>query len=88
MIFLHMVGFCVAGHNFSSVSLPFNTIVSVHRVVLFQFVVLLLLLDAVRRIFVSKSEEFSLKANGKYDIKVKKQRRRNRIMKVRHCTCT
>ena len=83
-----MVGFCVAGHNFPSISLPFNTIVSVHRVVLFQFVVLLLLLDAVRRFFVSKSEELSLKANGKYDIKVKKLRRRNRIMKVRHCTCT
>ena len=38
--------------------------------------------DAVRRFFLSKSEELMLKEKGVYAKKVDKQRRRNRITKV------
>lgn len=40
------------------------------------------IIDAARRFFLSKSEEFAQKEKGIYDTKVQKQRRRNRIMKV------
>ena len=41
--------------------------------------------DASRRFFLSKSEDVSLKEKGLYDIKVQRQRRRNRVMKVCFC---
>jgi len=39
-------------------------------------------IDAVRRFLQTKIEQATLKEKGTYDIKVQKQRRRNRIMKV------
>ena len=38
--------------------------------------------DAIRRFFQSKLEEKSLKDKGTYDIKVQRQRRKNRLVKV------
>ena len=43
--------------------------------------------DAARRFFQTKVEEDSLKKKGKYSDKVKRQRKRNRINRVRVCTC-
>ena len=37
--------------------------------------------DSVRRFFQSKLEDSALKAKGTYDLKVQKQRRKNRIVK-------
>lgn len=42
-------------------------------------------IDAARRFFQTKSDETSLKERGKYSTKVKQQRRRNRITRVRSC---
>ena len=42
----------------------------------------LLLIDAARRFFLTKSDEVSLKEKGKYGIKVQRTRRRNRISRV------
>ena len=43
---------------------------------------LYLYIDAARRLFSTKSDEASLKENGIYDVKVRQQRRRNRIIRV------
>ena len=39
-------------------------------------------IDAARRFFQTKCDEFKLKERGIYECKVKKQRRRNRVVKV------
>ena len=44
-------------------------------------------IDAARRFFQTKVEEDSLKKKGKYSDKVKRQHKRNRINRVRVCTC-
>lgn len=38
--------------------------------------------DAVRRFYQSKLQDSSMKEKGKYDDKVRRQRRRNRVVKV------
>ena len=40
------------------------------------------ILDAARRFFQTKSDEASLRNRGKYEAKVKHQRRRNRLFRV------
>ena len=40
------------------------------------------ILDVARRFFQTKSDEASLRNRGKYEAKVKHQRRRNRLFRV------